>query len=55
MEAAGLHVAYDIESRTEPHCVFRVYKDSDKAQIHAKQAKLPADPYKLFLIDKNED
>ena len=51
MEEAGLHVAYDIESRTEPHCVFRVYKDQDKAAAFRKQARLPADPYHLFGQD----
>lgn len=42
MEAAGLHPAYDIESRSEPHCVLRVYKDLDKARVFQEQAQLPA-------------
>lgn len=45
MVAAGLHVAYDIETRTQPHCVFRVYRDRDKAQAFRQEAQLPADPY----------
>ena len=42
MEAAGLHAAYDIESRSEPHCVLRVYKDRDQARVFEEQAQLPA-------------
>ena len=42
MEAAGLFPAYDIESRCEPHCVLRVYKDRDKARAFEEQAQLPA-------------
>ena len=42
MEAAGLFPAYDIESRCEPHCVLRVYKDQDKARTFQEQARLPA-------------
>jgi len=44
-EASGLHAAYDIESRSEPHCVMRIYKDHEKAQAYENQAKLPAKPY----------
>ena len=47
MEEAGLYVAYDMESRTDPHCVFRVYKDRRKAEAFRQQARLPADPYDL--------
>jgi hypothetical protein len=45
MEAAGLYAAFDIESRTEPHCVMRIYKDPDKARACVEQARLPARPY----------
>jgi len=45
MQAAGLHAVFDIESRTEPHCVFRVYKDYEPARAFAHQARLPAHPY----------
>ena len=45
MEAAGLHATYDIESRSEPHCVFRVYKDRDKARAFESHARLAAKPY----------
>lgn len=47
MEASELHAAYDIESRTEPHCVFRVYKDEQKAKEYEQLAQLPAKPYSL--------
>ena len=45
MEAAGLHAACDIESRSEPHCVLRIYKDRDKSRAFEEQARLPAKPY----------
>jgi len=45
MQAAGLHPVHDIESRTEAHCVFRVYLDQDKATAFEKQCRLPAKPY----------
>lgn len=45
MDAAGLYPAYDIESRTEPHCTFRVYKDPAKARAFMQHARLPARPY----------
>jgi hypothetical protein len=45
MEAAGLYVVYDMESRSEPHCVFRVYKDPVKAGAFGQHACLPARPY----------
>jgi len=46
MKRAGLHVAYDMESRSQPHCVFRVYTDPAQAAEFARQAKLPAFPYR---------
>ena len=45
MEAAGLYAAYDIESRTEPHCVFRAYKDRNLARAFEQQARVLAKPY----------
>ena len=45
MDAAGLHAAFDMESRTEPHCVLRIYTDKAKADAYVAQAKLPAHPY----------
>lgn len=44
MEASGLFAVDDIESRTEPHCVLRVYADAEKAAEYERQAKLPARP-----------
>lgn len=44
MEAAGLHAVQDMESRTEPHCVLRVYTDPEKAKEFERQAKLLALP-----------
>ena len=45
MEASGLCAVLDMESRREPHCVFRVYADHQKAAAYAKRAKLPSRPY----------
>jgi hypothetical protein len=45
MDAAGLHPVLDIQSRAEPHCVFRVYTDPAKAEAFRQQAALPAEPY----------
>lgn len=42
MAAAGLCAVLDMESRTEPHCVLRVYEDRDKAAEFERQAKLPS-------------
>jgi hypothetical protein len=44
MDDAGLYAVLDMESRTEPHCVLRVYTDRDKAQQFERQAKLPSLP-----------
>ena len=43
--AAGLYVVNDMESRTEPHCVFRIFTDPDKAAALAAQARLLGHPY----------
>jgi hypothetical protein len=44
MDAAGLYAVLDIKSRTEPHCVFRVYADREKAREFQRQATLPSLP-----------
>lgn len=41
MQTAGLYAVMDMESRSEPHCVFRVYTDRDKAIEFERQSKLP--------------
>ena len=43
--AAGLYPTNDMESRTEPYCVFRIYTDKDKAEAFIADAVLPAHPY----------
>ena len=45
MAAAGLHAVLDMESRAEPHCVFRVYKNRGQAEAFAREAVLPSRPY----------
>lgn len=45
MEASGLYAVMDMESRDEPHCVFRVYADRDKARAFEAEARLPSRPY----------
>ena len=45
MGACGLHAVLDMESRSEPHCVLRVYTDKAKADAFARQAALPSRPY----------
>lgn len=44
MEAAGLYVVQDMESRTEPHCVLRVFVDPEKARQAEQEAKLLSRP-----------
>lgn len=44
MEVSGLYAVLDMQSRTEPHCVFRVYADRAKGQEFERQAKLPSLP-----------
>lgn len=44
MDAAGLFAVLDMESRTEPRCVLRVYVDREKAMEFERQAKLPSLP-----------
>lgn len=45
METAGLFAVMDMRSRSEPHCVFRVYADAEKAAEYAKGAALLSEPY----------
>ena len=45
MEATGLYAAHDIKSRTEPHCVLRVYQDKTQAAAFERQATLLCKPY----------
>lgn len=45
MDACGLHAVLDMQSPTEPHCVFRVYTDPAKADAFERQALLPSRPY----------
>ena len=45
MDAAGLYPVMDMESRREPHCLSRVYKDPAKAKEFEQQAKLLSKPY----------
>jgi hypothetical protein len=41
----GYFPVYDVISRTEPRCRFRVYKDKKEAVAFAKHAELLWDPY----------
>ena len=45
IKSAGMHVVCDMESRTEPHCVLRVYRDKSLASEYERQARLPSHPY----------
>lgn len=52
MKAAGLYAVQDMESRTEPHCVFRVFKDQALARSWASRARLLSKPYAPNLSKK---
>lgn len=41
MDEAGLYAVLDMESRSEPHCIMRVFTDRDKALEFERQARLP--------------
>jgi len=43
-EACGLHAVLDMQSRTEPHCLLRVYRDAAQAAAFERQALLPSRP-----------
>ncbi len=45
METTGLHAAFDMHSRSEPHCVFRVYANAEQASAFEQQAQLLSRPY----------
>ena len=45
MKASGLYAVMDMESRTEPHCTFRVYGDKAKAMEFERKVKLISKPY----------
>jgi len=45
MKASGLYPVADMKSRTEPHCLIRVFEDKAKADAFAAQAKLLSRPY----------
>ncbi len=45
MQAAGLYAVMDMQSRSEPHCVFRVYRDPESARDFENAAKLLSKPY----------
>ncbi len=45
MREAGLAAVMNMRSRTEPHCVLRVYQDPELARRFEQQAELPSRPY----------
>lgn len=45
MKAARLYAVMDMESRSEPHCVFRVYHDRRRAREFERRARLLSKPY----------
>lgn len=45
MEKYGFHYVCDMISRSEPKCMFRVYRDTAKADEFRKKIKLPLEPY----------
>lgn len=55
MDAAGLYAVFDIESRTEPHCVFRVFREPDQAHAYRRKVRLPASPYADGVIETTEN
>jgi len=46
MESAGLYAVMDMIAPNEPHCVFRVYEDAEKAAEFERTAQLVSKPYK---------
>jgi len=53
MEAAGLHAVMDMQSRTEPHCVFRVFRDKAEAEAYERKARLPSKPYAANPVERS--
>jgi hypothetical protein len=45
MKASCLYAVMDMESRTEPHCTFRVFRDKAKALEFERKARLLSKPY----------
>ena len=45
MAGSGLHAVMDMESRSEPHCVFRVFADRAAAEPFEAAATLLSQPY----------
>jgi hypothetical protein len=45
MAAAGLYVVGDMISRTEPRCIWRVFRDEAAALEYERSAALPSHPY----------
>jgi len=45
IEKYGYYPVTDIISRSEPVCLFRVFKDKAKAEVARREAQLLADPY----------
>lgn len=45
VERYGYHLVYDMISRTEPKCTFRIYRDAEKAETFARTVRLRAQPY----------
>ena len=45
MKAARLHAVMDMESRSEPHCVFRVFRSRRLAREYEGRARLCSKPY----------
>ena len=41
----GYHLVSDVISRTEPHCVMRIYKNEKEAAEYARSAQLPVNPH----------
>ena len=46
MVEAGLYSVGDMRSRTEPHCLLRVYTNPEKAAAFERTTVLPAHPYR---------
>jgi hypothetical protein len=51
MRSAGLYAVMDMRSRSEPHCIFRVYENQGLAKQYEKQATLLSKPYEKKKID----
>ena len=54
MDASGLYAVMDMESRTEPHCTFRVFSGKTKATEFERKAKLLSKPYDTAAAQPTE-